>query len=119
MSIQTEPQYTGEHILSEANGTRSRSEGTLAAGNLPAGTALAKNAGGDFVQVDTAGEAPLNKAVAILYAAADATADPVPVVVHERDCEVAASLITWPAAAKDLDIATQTANLATVGIILR
>ncbi len=42
MTSFTEPRYTGEHIVSEANGARSREEGTLDSGNLAAGTVLGK-----------------------------------------------------------------------------
>ena len=45
----TEGTRTGEHVLSEANGARSREVGTLASGNLPAGAVLALNGAGDYV----------------------------------------------------------------------
>lgn len=42
MASFTEGRHTGEHIVSEANGARSREQGTLAAGDLAAGTVLGK-----------------------------------------------------------------------------
>lgn len=119
MTIQHEPQHTGEHILSEANGSRSREQVVLAEGNLPAGAVLAKNSAGNLVQLNAAGTAPANKAVAVLYAAADATEAPVKCVIHRRDCEVIASLLHWPEGITELQTATATTNLAAEGIILR
>lgn len=40
MATFTEGRHTGEHVLSEANGARSREQGVLASGNLAAGTVL-------------------------------------------------------------------------------
>lgn len=119
MSIHHEPQHTGEYLVSEANGARSREQATLAAGNLPAGAVLAKNSGGDYIELEPGGSAPKNKAVAVLYSATDATADPAACVVHARDCEVAGASLQWPDGATDAQKATAIGNLETVGIIVR
>jgi len=42
MASYTEPRRTGEHIVSEASGARSREQAILASGNLAAGTVLGK-----------------------------------------------------------------------------
>lgn len=117
--IHHEPQHTGEYLLSEANGKRSREQGILAEGKLPAGAVLAKNSGGDYIQLDAAGSAPKNKAVAILYAATDATEDPARCVVHARDCEVSEAELQWPEGITEAQQTTATNNLKAEGIILR
>lgn len=214
MATYTEGRHTGEHIVSEANGARSREQGTLASGNLAAGTVLgqitlagtataaadAGNTGdgtmgaitvgagalaGDYVLTITAastdaGEfevedpngvsvgtgtvgseftgggltftladgaadfavgdqfvitvdsgsgnyAPLDLsatdgsdvAAAVLYGAVDASAEAQPCVVHVRDCEVDANALTWPTGATEQQIADGTAELATLGVIVR
>ena len=119
MAIHTEGRRTGEHVLSEANGTRSREQGVLAAGNLPAGTVLALDAASDFVELAPDAADTTAAAVAVLYAAADASAAPVPCVVHVRDCEVIGSQLEWPAGITDPQTETATAELAAAGIIIR
>lgn len=117
--IAHEPQHTGEYLISEANGSRSREQAVLAEGRLPAGAVLAKNSTGDFVQLDAAGASPKNKAAAILYSAVDATQGPAPCVVHARDCEVAAADLRWPEGITEAQQTTATNNLKAEGIILR
>lgn len=119
MAIHTEGRRTGEHVLSEANGSRSREQGVLAAGNLPAGTVLALDADGNYVQLAPTAANTTKNAVAVLYAAADASAAPVPCVVHARDCEVIGAQLEWPAGITDPQTATATTNLAAAGIIIR
>lgn len=119
MALYTEPRHTGEHILSESSGSRSREQAVLAAGNLPAGVVLALDAEGDYVELAPDAEDTTNTAVAVLYAATDATAAPAPCVVNVRDCEVIGSALGWPA---DIDTGkTDTAigQLADAGIIVR
>lgn len=96
MASFTEGRHTGEHILSEANGARSREQGVLAAGNLPAGTVLALNGSGDYVQLAPAASDGTEDAKAVLYAAVDASDAPQPCVVHARACEVHADALTLP-----------------------
>ena len=54
MASFTEGRHAGEHIVSEANGARSREQAILASGNLPAGAVLGKitNAGTTTVAAD-------------------------------------------------------------------
>lgn len=119
MAIHTEGRRTGEHVLSEANGSRSREQGTLAAGNLPAGTVLALNADGDYVALVPGAADATKTAVAVLYAATDASAAPAPCVVHARDCEVIGTQLGWPAGITGPQTTTATTDLAAAGIIIR
>ncbi|MGE4534660.1 head decoration protein [Halomonas sp.] len=96
MATFTEGRHTGEHVISEANGARSREQGTLASGNLPAGAVLALNGAGDYVQLAPAAADGTETAVAVLYAAVDASGGPQPCVVHTRACEVQEDALTLP-----------------------
>lgn len=115
----TEGRHTGEHIVSEANGARAREQGTLATGNLEAGTVLALNADGDYVAVDFAAADGTEDAKAVLYAAVDASASPQPCVVHARACEVHGEALTWPDAATELQIEGGISDLTLRGVIVR
>lgn len=119
MALYTEPRRTGEHILSEANGSRSREQAELAAGNLPAGTVLALDAAGDYVELAPDALDTTNTAVAVLYAAADASAAPVPCVVNVRDCEVIGSALGWPTGIDTGKTDTAIGQLLEAGIIVR
>ena len=119
MAIHVEPRRTGEHVLSEANGNLSRDEVTLAAGNLVAGTVLAKNTAGDYVILAPAGSNGTNIAAAVLYADTDASADPTTAVVHNWGCEVADADLTWPDGITGPQKATAITNLRAVGIKVR
>lgn len=114
-----EPRRTGEHIISEANGARSREQGILAAGNLPAGAVLALNADGDYVALDPAAMDGTETAKAVLYAATDASEGPVPCVVHVRACEVHGEALTWPDGASEAQITAGTNDLIGLGVIPR
>lgn len=119
MASFTEPRRTGEHIVSEANGSRSREQGILAAGNLPAGAVLAKNAGGNYVQLAPAADDGTEDAVAVLYAAVDASEDPQPCVVNVRDCEVHEEGLTLPDDITEGQTAAAMNDLIEAGIIPR
>ena len=124
MTVFTEAAHTGEFILSEANGNRSRENGTLASGqDLAAGTVVQDNGSGKLIACDgtlnTAGD--LVTAVAgILLAAGDATGGDLAVAYIARDAEVNDNLLTYPteSTAGGEKAATQ-ASLATLGIIVR
>lgn len=112
-----EPRHTGEHVLSEANGARSREEGVLAAGNLPAGAVLSLNGDAEYVPVNFGD--PEGNAKAVLYAATDASDAKQPCVVHVRACEVHGEALTWPDAATDSQIESGVNDLIGRGIIVR
>ena len=110
----TEARRTGEFLLSEASGTRSREEVTIdaSAGAMVAGTVVSKLASGKYVAYDDVGTDGSETAVGVLYAAvADSAGDQKGVVIA-RDAEVAEVHLTgYNANAK--------ADLAAVGIIVR
>lgn len=111
--------HTAEYLLSEANGDRSREQGILASGNHVAGTVLALNAAGNYVQVAPAADDGTEQSVAVLYEAKDASTGPQPCVVSSRDCTVHGAMLTWPADATEEQIATGIENLAELHIITR
>ncbi|MGY3728018.1 MULTISPECIES: head decoration protein [Cobetia] len=116
----TEPARTGEHVLSEAAGSRSRESIWIAAGAvLAAGTVLAKNHLGNYVAHDPEDDGSTGIAAGILYGPADATKGPVPAVAHVRDCEVNGTAVTWAEGMNDGQLADMAADLSAIGIILR
>lgn len=111
----TEGLHTGEFIVSEANGTRSREEVTLAAAAaaLPVGQVLGKiTASGKYAAYNNGAVDGTEVAAAILYAAAADSAADQKVTVVVRDAEVDESLLTG------LD-ATGKTDLAALGIVMR
>lgn len=117
----TESRYAGEHIVSEASGTRSREQGVLITGqNLVAGTVLGViTASGKLTQFNQDGSNGSENAAGVLFAAVDATSADADAVAHLRDCEMDDGALTWPA---DIDAAEKTAakvQLTALGIIAR
>lgn len=111
----TEARWTGEFLISEANGYRSREEVTIdaSAGAMAAGTVLSKlTATGKYVAYDNVGTDGSEVAAAILYAAVHDSAADQKAVAFVRDCEVAEMRLTG------ID-ATGKTDLAAVGIIVR
>lgn len=119
MASFTEGRHTGEHIVSEANGARSREQGTLAAGDLPAGAVLALNGDGDYVQLAPAAADGTETAKAVLYGAVDASGSAQPCTVHARACEVEEAALTLPDGITEGQTTTAMNDLITVGIIPR
>lgn len=122
MPTMEERNYTGEHLVSEANGTRSRETETVAAEQvLEPGTVVAKvTATGQIVQIDHTGDDGSEDAYGISYGRYETgEGETRPGVFHVRDCEVRASGLVWPeditSGAKDAAIAA----LADEGVILR
>ncbi|WP_110642573.1 head decoration protein [Salinicola sp. CPA57] len=127
MTTFTEGRHTGEHVVSEANGARSRETGFLAAGhNLPAGTVVAK-LDDEFVPFDptaTDGAEPPEPTAAataygVLYGATDSRDGAAKCVVHSRDCEVHGEALTWPDAITDAQEATALEAMEARGVIVR
>lgn len=119
MPTLTEPARTGEHVVSEANGARSREEAVLATGNLPAGSVLALNGDGDYVPLEPGAADGTEDAKAVLYAATDAGAAPQPCVVHVRACEVARELLGLPDGITEPQITKAENDLIGRGVIPR
>lgn len=124
MTTLNETTRPAEHLVSEANGDRSREKITLKSGQFyNAGTVLAKfTSGGDagkYTKLNTAASDGSQTACAVLYGHVDATAADKPGVGHVRDCEVNGDIIGWPAGISGGNKTTAIANLASVGIIVR
>ncbi|MDA5562811.1 head decoration protein [Cobetia sp. MMG027] len=115
----TEPARTGEHVLSEAPGSRSREAIVIASGVLAAGTVLAMANDGTYVAHDPTASDGTEIAAGILYGPADAREGPVPAVAHVRDCEVNGTAITWADGMNDGQLGAMNAGLINAGIILR
>jgi hypothetical protein len=121
MTVLTEGKHTGEHLVSEANKTRSREVVTLISGqDLVAGTVLGRiTASGKYTQFNQDGVDGSENAAAVLFDNVDASAGDTDAVVHIRDCEVNGAELTWPG---DIEPAEQTAaeaQLVALGIIVR
>lgn len=119
MATFTETRHTGEHLVSEANGSRSRAEGELAAGNLPAGAVLALNGDGNYVQLAPGASDGTESAVGVLYASTNASDEAARCVIHVRDCEVHGEALTWPSGITETQKNTAITDLASAGIIVR
>lgn len=110
----TESRRTGDFLLSEASGTRSREEVTidLSAGAMEAGTVVSKLATGKYVAYDDIGSDGSEVAAGVLYAGvADSAADQKGVVLV-RDCEVTGIRLVG-------SNANAVADLKLLGIIVR
>lgn len=117
MSIKTEGVHAGEFLLSEASGTRSRQDITLAATveSLPAGQVLGKlTASGEYAPYNPSAEPAdgSETAAAILYAPVGASTEAQRSVGVVRDAEVIERLMTG----LDTDAA---ADLLAQGIVIR
>ncbi len=118
----TETARTGEFILSEANGARSRENITLAsgAGQLQPGTVLGiVAASGEYVPIDPAATDGRETAAGILYDHADATSAAVAAAAMVRDAEIKADLLIWPDGITDAQKAAALSQLAATGIVAR
>ncbi len=121
MTTLTETTHAGEHILSEANGERSRGAIVVASSAaLVAGTVLGKvTASGKYIQHDAGAATGEENAVAILYGSVDASAADADGTATERDSEVDDGLLTWPAGISAGDKTDAITSLAAQGIIVR
>jgi len=111
MTVLTEGKHAGDFIVSEANGSRSRSAAVLTLGqNLEAG-AIVTVAAGEYVEF-AAGDTD----VAILFDNADATTVAQNVVVLDADCEVNGAELVWDAALLVAEVDAGIVALAAKGI---
>ena len=111
----------GFHMVSEANGHRSREEIIVESGeNLKVGTVLGKiTASETYAQVDLAASDGSEVAAGILFHDVDATDADKEGAAHVRDCEVMGDELIYPDGADANDIATINGQLADLGIIVR
>ena len=113
MESKTEGVRSGEFLVSEANGTRSRESVTITGGSFPAGQVLGMiTASKKHTAYNSAGSDGTETAVAILYAATDASTEDKSAVAIVRDAEVSEEL------AAGIDAAAIT-ELSDKGIITR
>lgn len=112
MAALTEGRHAAQFILSEANGNRSRENGTLKSGeDLEAGTVVEDDGSGKLVEYDATSQ----EAAGILIETTDATTGDKSVAYLARDAEVNANILTYP----EGELAATTASLALLGIIVR
>lgn len=124
MTTLTEGRRAAEFVLSEANGNRSRENGTVVTGqDLVAGQLVQDNGAGKLTAytgtLNTAG-ALIAEAVGILLYDVDASLADVDASYIARDAEVNGNILTFPDETTDGDErANAVASLATLGIIVR
>lgn len=126
MTIKTEGPRNLGFLLSEANGSRSRSVKTIASGEgvLKPGTVLgAQTADGKLVVSPVAeveGKEGAETATAVLAYGADATSADVEAVVLDADCEIKGADLVYEASVDDnAKKAAKAAQLGAVGIKVR
>lgn len=114
---------TGDYILTEANGTRSRDNIKIASGSgvVNPGRVLGKiAASGKYKPHDPAANDGSQVAAAINYTRVDATDGDVVTPAHVRDCEVKGGCLSYHAATDtDAEKAAVHAALAANGIVVR
>lgn len=117
----TEGKHAGEFLVSEANGTRSRSTITVASGQtLVAGAVLGKvTATGEYKAYDNATNTGIETAVAVLWDAVDASAASTVGVAIVRQAEVNQSELTFATTQTAADKTAAYTDLASAGIIVR
>ena len=120
----TETAHAAEFILSEANGSRSRENGTLLSGqDLEAGTVVMYNGSGKLIEFTGATNTDgslVTEAKGILLYDGDASGGDLAVSYLARDAEVNLKLLTYPNVLTDNSDEDDTiASLALLGIITR
>lgn len=111
----SDTRHTGEFLISESSGTRSRDEITIAAaaGKMVAGTVLGKiTASGKYTAYSNAASDGTEVAAGILYSGVEDLAVDQKAVMFGRDCEVAEIRLTG------IDAAGK-ADLKLAGVIVR
>lgn len=105
MSSLTEQTHTGEFLVSEDNGHRSRDQVTIEAGqDLKAGHVLGKvSASGEYKEYNPGNADGSETAVAVAYDAVDAAAGAKPVTVINDDAAVNGALLTYFNGATDAE----------------
>lgn len=109
------------HVVSEANGVRSREVKTIKQGeDLVTATVLGRITAEDkYVEWDPSAGDGSEDAAAVLLDKSDATAADRDGVVHIRDCELDAAEVVFNSLASGPEIVAATAQLEALGIILR
>jgi hypothetical protein len=117
MTTFTEGKHAGEFLISEANGTRSRLNVTIASGeDLVAGQVVGKiTSGGKYAAYDNGAGDGTEVAAGILLDNVDATDGDVEAVVIVRDAEVNGECLTYLTGA---DETAGEADLLALGIVV-
>ena len=113
--------HTGQFLVSEANGARSRETITLAEGqDLEAGTVLGKvTATGKYAQVAPTATDGTESAAGILFDNVDASAADSKAVAIARDAEVRGSDLVWPEGVTAEQREAAVGELLAAGIVIR
>jgi hypothetical protein len=119
MTVLNESTHTGEFLIAELPGLLSRKEAVLSSGNnLEAGAVLGF-VGGEYVALNPAAETGAEDAVAILYAAVDASGGDKPCVVIYKDAAVLGTSLVWPVGISGPNKTAAIAALDALGIVIR
>lgn len=125
MAVLTEGRHTGEFILTEANGQRSREAATVVSGqDLDVGEVVQVDGDGKltaFVDVQNSDGSQVDEAAGIVIYAADASAADVTGIAYiARDAEVNDNLLKFPTeTTTGGEKALTIVSLALLGIIVR
>lgn len=121
MTILKDSRGAGHFILSEANGYRSRQRISVGANQaLLSGQVLGKlTAGGAYVKLAPAAADGSQTVAGILFDDVVTTAEVADAVSFERDGEVNAADLVWPAGITENQKAAALAALAAKGVIAR
>lgn len=116
MTVQTESKHTGEFLLSEARGNRSREVVTVTVAGavaLPSGQVLGKiTASGKYAAYSNANSNGTEAAAAVLLNACPGVNGDYKCTVFVRDCEVMSGMLTG-------SDANGVADLLALGVIVR
>ena len=121
MTVLTQPRAAGEYLVSWCDeGSISSEMVTITGGNYAAGTVLGKvTADGKYKLHDAAQTDGSQTAIAILYAAVDASSADKLGVITARLAEVNGAEITWKSGISNSNKVAGIASLATQNIIVR
>lgn len=121
MAVLTEGAHTGEYLVSEANGIRSRDSEILTNGqDLVSGTLVGKvTTGGKLVRYDPDATTGEESVYGILYDNVFADGADKSCVVSVRDSEIAGAKLTYSDGADAAAIAVADAELKALGLIVR
>lgn len=121
MVTKVEKRGAGFHMVSEANGHRSREEIVILAGeDLEVGTVLGQiTASEKYVQVDLAAVDGSQSVAGVLYDSVFADGADAAAVAHLRDSEVLGAELVYPAGATQGNIDTINAGLVALDVIVR
>lgn len=114
MTTVTQQPRPGDYIIEEIGLNFSRESGNLVGdGYLPAGTVLAQETDGDYVQIDFAASDGTENAKAILFEGTTATAGGESVPLTVALTRVHPNRLTWPAGATEQNKKDALAQLKT------